>query len=143
MPSTPGCGALWRADPIDQAQLRSFLSLAKADQVPLETATLSYIADQRMKRAMVELQMSSGSLEMLDRALAWRAPSTELPFELNLWQAQNIWYEILRTGSYRLTSLQPKTDRAGTKGFRELAACLSIDYAAIEAPDAVKATAAD
>jgi hypothetical protein len=47
-----------------------FLSLAKADQVPLETATLSYIADQRMKRAMVELQMSSGSLEMLDRALA-------------------------------------------------------------------------
>jgi hypothetical protein len=28
-------------DPIDQAQMRSFLSLAKADQVPLETATLS------------------------------------------------------------------------------------------------------
>ena len=56
-------------DPIDQALLRSFLSLAKADQVPLETATLSYIADQRMKRAMIELQMSSGSLEMLDRAL--------------------------------------------------------------------------
>ena len=46
-----------------------FLPLAKADQVPLETATLSYIADQRMKRAMVELQMSSGSLEMLERAL--------------------------------------------------------------------------
>ena len=58
------------ADPIDQAQLRSFLSLAKADQVPLETATLSYIADQRMKRAMVELQMSSGSLEIAGRALA-------------------------------------------------------------------------
>ena len=56
-------------DPIDIAQMRSFLSLAKADQVPLETATLSYIADQRMKRAMVELQMSAGSLEMLERAL--------------------------------------------------------------------------
>ena len=47
-------------DPIDLAQMRSYLSLAKADQVPLDTATLSYIADQRMKRAMVELQMSSG-----------------------------------------------------------------------------------
>ncbi len=47
-------------DPIDLAQLRSFLSLAKADQVPLETATLSYIADQRMKRAMVELQIVRG-----------------------------------------------------------------------------------
>jgi len=31
-------------DPVDAAQMRSFLSLAKADQVPLETATLSYIA---------------------------------------------------------------------------------------------------
>ena len=69
------------SDPIDQAQLRSFLSLAKADQVPLETATLSYIADQRMKRAMVELQMSSGSLEMLERALALARTLVELPFE--------------------------------------------------------------
>ena len=93
------------SDPIDQAQLRSFLSLAKADQVPLETATLSYIADQRMKRAMVELQMSSGSLEMLDRALTLARILVELPFEPNLWQAQNIWYEILRTSTYALTSL--------------------------------------
>ena len=92
-------------DPIDQALLRSFLALAKADQVPLETPTLSYIADQRMKRAMIELQMSSGSLEMLDRALAMGRILVELPFELNLWQAQNIWYEILRTSTYGLTSL--------------------------------------
>ena len=103
------------ADPIDQAQLRSFLSLAKADQVPLETATLSYIADQRMKRAMVELQMSSGSLEMLDRALALARTLVELPFELNLWQAQNIWYEILRTSSYALTALAGKNVRAGIR----------------------------
>ena len=104
-------------DPIDLAQLRSFLSLAKADQVPLETATLSYIADQRMKRAMVELQMSSG--------LAWRcstapsslpAPSPELPFDLNLWQAQNIWYEILRTSGHALAALE--SGRPSTLGER-------------------------
>ena len=86
-------------DPVDQPLLRSFLSLAKADQVPLEAATLSYIADQRMKRAMVELQISSGSLELLDRALGLGRILAELPFDLNLWQAQNIWYEILRTSS--------------------------------------------
>ena len=57
-------------DPIDPPQMRSYLALAKADQVPLDTTTFSYLADQRMKRAMVELQMSSGSLEMLDRALS-------------------------------------------------------------------------
>ncbi len=125
------------ADPIDQAQLRSFLSLAKADQVSMETATLSYIADQRMKRAMIELQMSSGSMEMLERALVLARTLIELPFELNLWQAQNIWYEIMRTSSYALTALpaddRPRWDRS----FSDLGGCLTIDCAAISADDHV------
>jgi len=124
-------------DPIDQAQLRSFLTLAKVDQVPLETATLSYISDQRMKRAMVELQMSSGSLEMLDRALALARILVELPFDLNLWQAQNIWYEILRTSDYALTSLTKEDRPHWDKNFNELGSCLSIDWAAISADDHV------
>jgi hypothetical protein len=119
------------ADSIDQAQLRSFLSLAKADQISLETATLSYIADQRMKRAMIELQMSSGSLEILDRALLLARALVELPFELNLWQAQNIWYEILRTSSYALTALEPDDLPRWEKNFSELGSCLSIDCTAI------------
>jgi alpha-amylase/alpha-mannosidase (GH57 family) len=123
------------AEPIDQAQLRSFLSLAKADQVALETPALSYLADQRMKRAMVELQMSSGSLEMLNRALALGRMLSELPFELNLWQAQNIWYEILRTSGYGLTALSVDDRPQWEKNFAELGACLSIDCAAISVQD--------
>ncbi len=122
-------------DPIDQALLRSFLQLAKADKVPLDTTTLSYIADQRMKRAMVELQMSAGSIEMLDRALSLVHTLIELPFELNLWQAQNIWYEILRTSNYALTS-QIADDRSRwDKAFNDLGKCLSIDTTVITAPD--------
>jgi hypothetical protein len=123
------------SDPIDQARLRSFLSLAKADQVQLETATLSYIADQRMKRAMVELQMSSGSLEMLERALSLARALIELPFEPNLWQAQNIWYEILRTSSYALTALAEGDRPRWEKYFNELGSCLSIDTETIRADD--------
>jgi alpha-amylase/alpha-mannosidase (GH57 family) len=130
-------------DPIDQALLRSFLSLAKADQVQLETATLSYIADQRMKRTMVELQMSSGSLEMLDRALSLARVLTELPFELNLWQAQNVWYEILRTSSYALTSLGNDERPLWEKDFAELGQHLSIDTTAITVQEPVVATTGD
>jgi alpha-amylase/alpha-mannosidase (GH57 family) len=122
-------------EPIDQAMLRSFLQLAKADKVKLDTTTLSYSADQRMKRAMVELQMSAGSLEMLDRALTLARTITELPFELNLWQAQNIWYEILRTSSYALTA-QVTDDRPHwDKGFDELGKYLSIETTIMMAPD--------
>ena len=131
------------ADPIDQAALRSFLALAKADEVPLETATLSYIADQRMKRAMIELLMSSGSLEMLERALTLARIFAELPFDLNLWQAQNIWYEILRTSSYALTSLTPDDRPLWDKSFNELAVCLSIDPDAITVQDLAAVTTGD
>ncbi len=131
------------ADPIDQALMRSFLQLAKADQVALDTATLSYIADQRMKRAMVELQMSSGSLEMLDRALALARTLMELPFDLNLWQAQNIWYEILRTSGYALSALGDADHPLWDKDFNALGNCLKIDTVAITVPDQLAETPGD
>ena len=114
-------------EPIDQPLVRSLLIAAKADQVPLETAALSYLVDQRMKLAMVELQASNGSLEKLDRALTLARNLTELPFELNLWQAQNIWYEILRASNEWLTALRPEDRSRWARTFNELASCLSID----------------
>ncbi len=130
-------------DPIDLAHLRSYLSLAKADQVLLDTATLSYIADQRMKRTMVELQMSSGSLEMLDRALLLARTMTELPFDLNLWQAQNVWYEILRTSGDGLTALEADDRPRWEKDFDELGECLSFDTEAIRADQEVEMAGGD
>ena len=131
------------ADPIDEGSLRSYLALARADQVQLETPTLSYIADQRMKRAMIELLMSSGSLEMLDRALTLARTFATLPFDLNLWQAQNIWYEILRTSTYALTSLVPEDRHLWDKSFKDLAVCLSIDPEAISVQDLAAVTTGD
>jgi alpha-amylase/alpha-mannosidase (GH57 family) len=132
------------SDPVDVAQLRSYLSLAKSDQVPLETATLSYIADQRMKRMMSELQMSAGSMEILERALALARTLAELPFEPNLWQAQNIWYEILRAQPGELTALSDDDRPTWEKNFNELGSWLSIDYTSARlAREAAKAPAAD
>ena len=128
------------ADPIDQTQLRSLLSLANADQIPLETATLSYNVEQHMMHAMVELQMSSGSQEPLDKALGLARTLVELPFKPNLWQAQNIWYEILRTSGYTLTAETADDRQRWEKNFNELGACLSIDCAAIRAQDPAAAT---
>jgi alpha-amylase/alpha-mannosidase (GH57 family) len=130
-------------DPIDPALLRSFLQLAKADQVQLEKPVLSYIADQRMKRAMIELQMSSGSLEMLDRALGFARILLELPFEQNLWQAQNIWYEIMRSSEFALTSLGPDERPLWDRDFAQLGALLSIDTTAIQAHDTTLVTTGD
>jgi alpha-amylase/alpha-mannosidase (GH57 family) len=131
------------SDPVDQGLVRSLLQQSKADKVKLDIATLSYIADQRMKRAMVELQMSAGSLEMLERALGLAKTLIELPFELNLWQAQNIWYEILRTSSYALTSQIADDRPRWDKEFNELGKCLSIETTAMTALDQLVETTGD
>jgi hypothetical protein len=95
--------------------------------VRLETVGLSYLVDQRMKLAMVELQVSHGSLDKLDRALTLARNLAELPFELNLWQAQNIWYEILRASKEGLSALRAEGRERWDKAFNELGSCLSID----------------
>jgi alpha-amylase/alpha-mannosidase (GH57 family) len=131
------------ADPIDPGALRSFLQLAKADQMELETPMLTYIADQRMKRVMIDLQMSSGSFELLDRALAMCKALAELPFDLNLWQAQNIWYEIFRASGHALKGIGADDRPRWDKYFRELGACLLIDFDAIREQDPAAVTTGD
>ncbi len=138
-----GLRRVLESDPIDAAKMQLLLSLAKADQVSLETATLGYIADQRMKRAMLELLMSAGSLEILDRALSLARTLIQLPLETNLWQAQNIWYEILHIPVAELTALAPEDRSRWERDFSDLGACLSIDAAAISAQEGVRASAAD
>jgi len=130
-------------EPVDLALMRSLLSLAKSDHISLDTTTLSFIADQRMKRAMLDLQTSSGSLEILDHALALAHTLVELPFELNLWQAQNIWYEILRASRSGFSALDPADRPHWEKNFSELGSRLSIDSTAISAQDPSAATTGD
>lgn len=87
--------------------------------------------------------MSSGSPEILDRALTLAHTITELPFELNLWQAQNLWYEILRNNSHALTMLEDDELPRWKKDFDELGRCLSFDIQAIRAEDELATAAAD
>ncbi|MGB6974177.1 MAG: DUF3536 domain-containing protein [Terracidiphilus sp.] len=131
------------ADPIDQVQLRSYLHLAKEDDVVLDALTLSYLADARMKQAMVELQKSDASLEMLERALTLARLLVELPFEQNLWQAQNIWYGILRTLNETEQSVPDEDRPRWEQCFEELGTCLGMDYAAMKAAGPALETAGD
>jgi alpha-amylase/alpha-mannosidase (GH57 family) len=138
-----GMRRVLEGDPVDQAQLRSYLSLAKGDQVPLDTTTLSYRADDHMKRSMLAVHSSAGSLEVLNGALALARSLNELPFDLNLWQAQNLWYETLRKPNPAVDALNDDDRRHWQKDFDELGSCLSFDTKAIRSEDELAAMAAD
>jgi hypothetical protein len=73
---------------------------AGAEHITLNTQELGYAAGQRMKRAMVQLEAAAagedGSSRALTDALILAETFCKLPFEVNFWQAQNIWNDLLR-----------------------------------------------
>jgi hypothetical protein len=54
-----------------------------------------------------------------------------------------MWYEILRSSSYALTSLSKEDRPRWEKAFNELGSCLSIDTVAIRADDKSATTTGD
>lgn len=84
------------SDPIDTVQVRIWLGLAAADQIVLDTKLLTFLVDRKMKAAMVALHADPSDSHRLDTALQLARTVRELPFDLNLWQAQNLWYHAFR-----------------------------------------------
>jgi hypothetical protein len=113
-------------EPIDLARVRSLISLAKSDGVVLESNALRYLTDQHMKRSMVRLQAKPLELDSLDHALTLARTLRELPFELNLWQAQNIWYDILIKSHRFLIGVEATAAEHWRETFLELGRQLSI-----------------
>ena len=102
------------SEPIDAVQVRAYRGLSSADQIDVDKGELSYIADQKMKRVMVRLQADFKNMARLDDALLTARTLSELPFELNIWQAQNIWYDTLKL------SRKEKLPAEWEERFREL-----------------------
>jgi alpha-amylase/alpha-mannosidase (GH57 family) len=86
------------ADNFDVAEIEALFTRAAADQITLDIPVLAFAAAERMKRAMVALEAAANSdnamLTALRTALAVATGLRSMPFDVNLWQAQNIWNEF-------------------------------------------------
>jgi alpha-amylase/alpha-mannosidase (GH57 family) len=82
------------ADPIDKVAVERLLEQAREEAVVVDHPTLGYLADERMHAAMERLQRASADPEAVRHALSLATALRALPFSLDLWQAQNIWYEL-------------------------------------------------
>jgi hypothetical protein len=82
------------ADPVDTAAVERLLAEAREDAVVVDQPTLGYIADERMHTDMARLQQNPADHAAVRRALKLATALRALPFSVDLWQAQNIWYEL-------------------------------------------------
>jgi alpha-amylase/alpha-mannosidase (GH57 family) len=112
------------AEEFDSIEIEGLLSRAATDQVTLDTQVLSFAAGQRMKWAMVKLESATDSNRApenaLHTALAIARALRSMPFEVNLWQAQNIWNDLFRRSDKNYLSEE------WSAGFHKLGKALNI-----------------
>jgi alpha-amylase/alpha-mannosidase (GH57 family) len=118
------------ADTFNSAEIARLLRRAEVDHVTLDSDLLGYTADRRMKRAMVHLeaaaeQQAQQNLTILNETLAIAESLRTLPMDINLWQAQNIWNDLLRRSDATYWS------REWREGFRKVGLALNIDVDAL------------
>jgi hypothetical protein len=108
------------------SEVTRLLRRAEIDHVQLDAPLLGYTADRRMKRAMVKLEAALGNEQLpqnvavLHDALAIAESLATLPMDVNLWQAQNIWNDLLRRSDTTHWS------REWREGFYKLGLALNI-----------------
>ena len=113
-------------DDFDPAGIDDLLSRAALDHVTLDTNVLAFAAGLRMKRMLIRLeaaatdQSSEVSQNVLHAALDLARCIHSMPFEVNIWQAQNIWNDLLQRSDSAYWSPEWK------HGFKELGKAMNI-----------------
>ncbi len=87
------------ADPIDPALLHSTLAAAAQDHIELDRQEVSFVADARMRDAMATFAARPADLAALQNAHSVAEALRRLPFEANIWQAQNLWHSVATAGA--------------------------------------------
>jgi alpha-amylase/alpha-mannosidase (GH57 family) len=108
-------------DPFDDARLRGLLTQIRADQIDIDPVSVPFVASQRMLRAMQQLELHMDR-KYLDTALKVCDVLHELPTQVDVWEAQNLWYTISRQRTFADTQ-----DSEWKQTFRELGTKLDID----------------
>ena len=125
------------ADPFDQEYVMSLVDRASQEHITLNNQQLTYLAGQRMKRAMVRLEAAAAGDPSANGALAHALTIAEtfrkVPFEVNLWGAQNIWNDLLRRSDKTYWTEE------WVDGFRKLGEAMNINVDQLVTEEGVSA----
>jgi alpha-amylase/alpha-mannosidase (GH57 family) len=82
-------------DTLDLQRTRSLLESANAADVPLDAAGLAYVAARAVSSLVAELRTVPGDADRLERLAELTALVKSLPFDVDLWAAQNEFYALV------------------------------------------------
>ncbi|MFL6438011.1 MAG: DUF3536 domain-containing protein [Terriglobales bacterium] len=87
----------FRADFLDLREVRSLLMQAKEEGVQLDSAGLAFVMERKLNGLMQQLQRRPQNHGLLRKILSLLDVLKELPFAVNLWKVENLYYQMSRT----------------------------------------------
>jgi hypothetical protein len=83
------------ADEPDLGRIRKIFDESRACRVQLDTAGLSYLIQCAIEKVMRRLRENPHDAALVKRVEEAMDLVSRLPFELNMWQIQNIFYDVI------------------------------------------------
>jgi len=84
----------FEGEALDLAHIRALLDRAVRDKVSLETAGLSYTISHTLEKLIEEFRAHPEQIPLLEKLGALIGLLQSLPFEVDLWKAQNAYYAM-------------------------------------------------
>jgi len=122
-------------DPVDFVRVAMLVELVKHEGVPVDTAGVGFAASNSLTRLLRRLQEKPRDSELLERANVLATIFPFMPFPIDYWHAQNIYYSILKQELPSTGTKQNAASLQWRERFLELGERLQISVQAL-APQA-------
>jgi alpha-amylase/alpha-mannosidase (GH57 family) len=116
----------------DPVRVAAILEESDALRAQLDTPLLEFALRGTLERAMETFQKAPGEAELMKRLLHLLEVEASLPFAVELWKVQNLYFELARgelPEQERLASLGDSDAKAWASDFRELGRRLNFEAA--------------
>ncbi len=119
-------------DPLNEGKVRNLLEDARASEIQLDAELLEFNFRRRVERLADELAEGPVQPERLGALADALRLVDELPFEVNLWHTQNVYWRILGAYDREVTARAARGDvgaRQWLEQFHQLGALLGVKVA--------------
>lgn len=116
----------FETDPVDSVRVAMLMELVKREGVELEEAGLSYAASKSLTRLMHHLEQQPDNMELLEHVNVLVTLLEMLPFKVDYWRAQNIFYSMMKKNFPWMSRRMDEPSRIWTRRFLELGEKLKV-----------------
>ena len=114
------------SDPVDSVRISMLLELVKREGVQVEESSVGYAASNALTRLLKSIQETPQKTELLQQANVLVSILEMLPFKVNIWDAQNIYYSLLQTEFPSMGRRHDQVSRRWAEAFFDLGEKLGV-----------------